>query len=167
MPTAAANPLLVVEQALLNLVLAWPGLTQIVAPRSRPLLLPGNLIRFDGTARWPEGVKPFRQTADGIEFKLDVASGRPDPKGARTLCIQPSVDAVDFTWTLTSPTKQLTDVTQAVAELRACMNAAGVQLGIPATVARWEWAMRPARATGKNPDLFRAIAITQTVYVKS
>jgi hypothetical protein len=167
MPTAAINTELTVYQRLWTVALAWPGLVAVVSPRTRPLLLPGNVERFDLPAVRNPKVKPALQSADAVTFALDIGNGRPDQRAPRTLCLQPAVDNVDFTWTLTVPTAQILDVTQAEAELRAAMVAAGTQLGIPAVVARWEWARRPGtpqRPAQAGKD--RVVTVTQTITIK-
>jgi hypothetical protein len=167
MPTAAINPTLIVYGQLWTIALAHPGLVQVLPGRPVPLLKSGNVERFDlPTVRNPK-VKQALQSADSVTFALDIGSGRPDQRAPRTLCLQPAVDNVDFTWTLTVPTAQILDVTQAEAELRAAMVAAGTQLGIPAVVARWEWARRPGTAqrpaqAGKD----RVVTVTQTITIK-
>lgn len=154
MPTAVNN-LLVVEQQLWTIALAWPAIASTVRP--------GNVIRFDGTNGWPDFVKARRAPRDGPELELEIGSGSPDSKAPRTLCIQPNVNTVSFDWTVTAADKKYQEITQVIAELKAAMNAAGVQLGLPAVVARWEESLRPGRSVPQNN---RAMVWTQRITIK-
>jgi hypothetical protein len=140
----ATNPLLIVERKLWDLVIAWPALSTDTTATG--YVRPGNRIRFDQLGiPWPEA-KQSRKPADSIELKLDIPGGsRPDRNAARTFCLQPQVNVWEFVWTVSAADKRLNYLTQALAELRACMIAAGTQLGIPGTVARWEEESRPGR----------------------
>lgn len=149
------NNKLVCEQTLWTIALAWPGLTSLIRV--------GNRTRFDQLGvLWPE-VKPVRQPADSIELKLDYPGrSTPDRGGARTLCLQPNVNTTDFEWTFTANDKRIIDITQALAELRAAMVAAGTQLGIPAIVARWEESERAGKPSAKE----RQVVWVQRVTIK-
>lgn len=165
----ATNNLLVVEQRLWVIALAWPALS---TPGLDTTIRVGNIIRFDGTSGWPDKTKIHRQVADAPELKLEIGGGRPDPKAPRTFCLQPDVTAVAFDWTVTVADKRYGVLTQVLAELKAAMKntdsvlgggvAAGVQLGIPAVVCRWEPEMRPGRA-GDNQ---RSMVWTMRVVIK-
>jgi len=153
---AVANNLLIVEQRLWTVALAWPALASSVRV--------GNRIRFDQLGiPFPES-KGHRAPADSVELKLDVPGlGVPDSRAVATFCLQPDVTTYDFAWTLTANTKQLAAVTQVHAELKAAMVAAGSQLGIPAVVARWRADLRPSRGMPNE----RQYVWVQHVTVKS
>lgn len=162
----ATNNILLVEQRLWTLAIAWPGLATAIAPATVPLMKPGNRIRFDQLGiNWPELAKSRRNVADSVEFELDVPfNGQPDSRQWRTFCIQGNVNTFDYVWRLSAATHQITDITQAFSELQACMLAAGTQLGIPTIVARWEQQFRP----GKPQDIKdRQILWIQRVTIKS
>lgn len=127
---AATDTVLVTEQQLWTLVLAWTPITSVV--------LPGNRVRLDQLSiPWPE-IKHGRLPADVPALMLEILNSRPDPKAPRTFCLQPDVNVVTFEWTVLGSDRTYNVLTQTLAELKACMKAAGTQLGIPATVARWE-----------------------------
>lgn len=160
---AAPNNLLLVEQQLWAIAIAWPALGSVIPPATVPMMLPGNRIRFDQLKiLWPHA-KSRLNAADSVEFELDIPfSGTPDRAG-RTLCIQPDVNTYDYVWKLTAATHQLNAITQAHAELKAAMIAAGTQLGIPAIVARWEQQFRPGRPEEKKD---RQILWIQRITIK-
>jgi hypothetical protein len=161
---AAPNNTLTVYTTLCTLALAWDGLTGGAAP----LLKPGNLVRHDVAAK-PYGRNlPGKLPADVVEIELTVTGEQPDPKAARTFCIQPDIQTVSYEWRILGPDYTLNLLTQAEAELRACMKAAGTQLGIPAIVARWEWAWRPETApkAESGGHQRKQVRITQRITIK-
>lgn len=129
---AATDTILTTEAHLWAIVDAWTPLANIK---------PGNRIRYDQTTStygWPDKQIAAKQAGDVPMIWLNILDGRNDPRAARTFCLQAQQVIVTYEWTLLGPDKTYPVLTQALAELRACMNTAGVQLGIPAIVAKWE-----------------------------
>lgn len=144
---AATNNILVVEQRLWVLALAWGGLTDIIDSV--------NCIRFDQTTTpQPDITRAGRETLDQLpSLRLEIASSTLDPKAPRTFCLQPDVNNVAFDWTAQGTDKNYNTCTQIAAELKACFISAGVQLGIPTVVARWTWESRYAIAGNINANI--------------
>lgn len=175
MPTAATNALFAVEQRLWEILLAWPGLVTAVSPATVPILKPGNVERFDQLAiPWPK-LKNAYKPADQVTFSLDVDTSRaePDSRAARTFTQRQDVNNVSFQWELIAADKRLNLITQAMAEWKAAMFntdsigglvPAGVQLGIPQYVARWDWTFRDV-SKASEPAI-RTYRLTQIITVK-
>lgn len=168
MATAAVNNVMVVERRLWTLVLAWPGL---VGDRvSPPLVKTANMVRYDqASTPQPDKAMMHRQTQLQLpELKLELISGRTNPKAPRTFTIQPYVNDVTFLWTIQGSDKNYNTPTQILAELDACFKTAGTQLGIPAVVAKWNSDFRFGLAANQNAtiDQHREAKLNMVVTIK-
>lgn len=139
MPAATDNVLLV-EQKLWTLLLAWPPLTTTGSPS---LVAPANFIRYDVAANpMPKVNQPLKRDGDIPFLSIVPTSYAMDPRAVRTFCSIQNLRTQKFAHTIVGGNLLITTIGQIRAEIEAAYFTAGPQLGMPASVAKWDFSGR-------------------------